>query len=201
MKITTNTVVDTEYELYIDGDDKKLELVEQTTSDRPLNFIYGVGMMLPKFEEYLANKEVGETYEFSLTPEEAYGEYSEEAVIDLARSIFELDGKLDENTIFAGNSVPLMDNDGNKVNALIVSIDDEHVRVDLNHPLAGDTLHFKGRILTVRDATQDDIDQVFGGHSCSCGNHDDGGCGCGGHDDGGCGCGSHDGGGSCGCGH
>lgn len=191
MKITAQTVVDAEYELYVTGENGEPELMERATPERPLNFIYGVGMMLPKFEAQLANLEQGEAFDFVLECEDAYGEYEDEAVIDLDRSVFEIDGKLDEEMIFEGNVVPLMDSDGNRVQAQIVSVDDKFVRVDLNHPLAGETLHFKGKVLTVREATQEEINNLFGGGSCGCGS---GGCGDAGCDDDSCGCGS-----GCGC--
>ncbi|VBB48154.1 Peptidyl-prolyl cis-trans isomerase [uncultured Paludibacter sp.] len=186
MKITANTVVDAEYELFVDGENGDLELMERATPERPLNFIYGVGMMLPKFEENLANLEEGNTFDFTLQQNEAYGEYEDEAVIDLDRSVFEINGKLDEEMVFEGNVVPLMDNEGNRVQAQIVSVDDKHVRVDLNHPLAGETLHFKGKILKVREASQEEINALLGGGSCGCGDDDcsDDSCGCGS----GCGC-------------
>lgn len=192
MKITAQTVVDAEYELYVTGENGELELMERATPERPLNFIYGVGMMLPKFEANIVNLEEGESFDFTLESGDAYGEYEDEAVIDLDRSVFEINGKLDEEMVFEGNVVPLMDSEGNRVQAQIVSVDDKHVRVDLNHPLAGETLHFKGKVLSVREATQEEINGLFGGHSCGCGSN---GCGC---DDEGCddeGCGS----GGCGC--
>ncbi len=195
MKITAQTVVDAEYELYVDGEKGELELMERATPEQPLNFIYGVGMMLPKFEEKLANLQAEDAFDFTLTPDEAYGEYDDEAVIDLDRAVFEIDGKLDEEMVFAGNVVPLMDNEGNRVQAQVVSVDDKHVKVDLNHPLAGETLHFKGKVLKVREATQEEINTLFGG-GCGCGSGgcSSGNCGC---DDNDCddeGCGS-----GCGC--
>ena len=197
MKIAAQTVVDAEYELYVNGENDTPELMEKATPERPLNFIYGVGMMLPKFEEHLANMEEGDSFDFTINHTEAYGEYEDEAVIDLDRSVFEVNGKLDAEMVFAGNVVPLMDSEGNRVQAQIVSVDDKHVRVDLNHPLAGEDLHFKGKVLNVREATQGEIDSLFGGHSCSCGSGGcgDGGCGDDGCEDDSCGCGS----GGCGC--
>ncbi|MGC3979342.1 MAG: FKBP-type peptidyl-prolyl cis-trans isomerase [Paludibacteraceae bacterium] len=187
MKITAQTVVDAEYELYVTGENGEPELMERATSEHPLNFTYGVGMMLPKFEAQLANLEEGEAFDFILEKEDAYGEYEDEAVIDLERSVFEIDGKLDEEMVFEGNVVPLMDSDGNRVQAQIVSVDDKFVRVDLNHPLAGETLHFKGKVMKVRQATQEEINKLLGGGSCGCGGGscDDDSCGCG---SGGCGC-------------
>ncbi|MEI7502189.1 MAG: FKBP-type peptidyl-prolyl cis-trans isomerase [Paludibacter sp.] len=191
MKITANKTVLAEYELYVDADvDGELELMEKATIEQPLSFIYGVGMMLPKFEENLFGMQTGDKFDFIINTEDAYGEYDDESVLDLDRAIFEIDGKLDEEMIFEGNVVPLMDNEGNRVNAQVVSVDEVHVKVDLNHPLAGETLHFKGTVLEVREATEKELAALTGGGGCGSG------CGCGSGesscDTGGCGSG-------CGC--
>jgi FKBP-type peptidyl-prolyl cis-trans isomerase SlyD len=194
MKITVNKSVTAEYELFVDGENEgELELMEKATAEQPLSFIYGVGMMLPKFEENLFGLESGENFDFTITNEDAYGEYDDESVIDLDRGIFEVDGKLDTDMIFEGNIVPLMDNDGNRLNAQVVSVSDSHVRVDLNHPLAGENLHFKGTVLEVRDASDEELASLnYSGCSCgsgSCGCGDDG-CGDDGCSTGSCGCGN-----------
>jgi len=194
MKITANKSVSAEYELYVDGEvEGELEMMEKATAEQPLSFIYGVGMMLPKFEENIFGLAVGDTFDFVINNEEAYGPYEDENVLDLDRSIFEIDGKLDTEVVFEGNVVPLMDNEGHRINAQVVEVTDTHVKVDLNHPLAGENLHFKGSILEVREATEKELAALTGG---GCG----GGCGCG---DGGCGdgsCGDEEEGGSCGSG-
>jgi FKBP-type peptidyl-prolyl cis-trans isomerase SlyD len=193
MKITVNKSVSAEYELYVDGETEgELELMEKATLQQPLSFIYGSGMMLPKFEENLFGLEDGDKFEFTINNEDAYGFYDDEKVIDLDRSIFEIDGKLDDEIIFEGNVVPLMDSDGNRINAQIVTISDALVKVDLNHPLAGENLHFKGSVLEVREATEKELAAIMNddcgcgngscGSSCSCSDEDDemsAGCGCG----------------------
>ena len=185
MKITNNAVVNAEYELYVDGENGELELMERATSEQPLNFIYGIGMMLPKFEQNLNGLETGDSFDFTISNEEAYGPYDDEAVIELERAVFEIDGKLDEEMVFEGNVVPLMDSEGNRLQAQVVSVNDTHVTVDLNHPLAGENLHFKGKVLEVREATEEELNALLGGG---------GGCGCGGNCGDGCGddCGCND---------
>lgn len=189
MKITANKTVLAEYELFVDGEKEgELELMEKATEQQPMNFIYGVGMMLPKFEESIFGMEAGSAFDFTINNEDAYGEYDDESVLDLDRAIFEVDGKLDEEMIFEGNVVPLMDNDGNRINAQIVSVNDTHVKVDLNHPLAGENLHFKGKVIEVREATEKELASLSGG-GCGCGSScgsDDSSCGEGGCGDGGC---------------
>lgn len=194
MKITNNAVVNAEYELYVDGENGELELMERATSEQPLNFIYGIGMMLPKFEQNLNGLETGDSFDFTISNEEAYGPYDDEAVIELERAVFEIDGKLDEEMVFEGNVVPLMDSEGNRLQAQVVSVNDTHVTVDLNHPLAGENLHFKGKVLEVREATEEELNALLGG-GCGCGGNCGDGCGddCGCNDDHnhshGCGCG------------
>ena len=193
MKITANKSVSAEYELYVDGETEgELELMERATAEQPLSFIYGVGMMLPKFEENIFGLATGDKFDFTIENEDAYGPYEDENVLDLDRSIFEIDGKLDEEVVFEGNVVPLMDNEGHRINAQVVEITDTHVKVDLNHPLAGENLHFKGSILEVREASEKELAALQGGGGCGCGS---GGCG-----DEGCGCDDGEEGGSCGSG-
>ena len=196
MKITNNAVVNAEYELFVDGENGELELMERATSEQPLNFIYGIGMMLPKFEQNLNGLETGDSFDFTISNEEAYGPYDDEAVIELERAVFEIDGKLDEEMVFEGNVVPLMDSEGNRLQAQVVSVNDTHVTVDLNHPLAGENLHFKGKVIEVREATEEELNALLGGGGgCGCGGNCGDGCGddCGCDDDHnhshGCGCG------------
>mgnify|MGYP001122902312 FL=1 len=193
MKVTANKSVSAEYELYVDGETEgELELMERATAEQPLSFIYGVGMMLPKFEENIFGLATGDKFDFTIENEDAYGPYEDENVLDLDRSIFEIDGKLDEEVVFEGNVVPLMDNEGHRINAQVVEVTDTHVKVDLNHPLAGENLHFKGSILEVREASEKELAALHGGGGCGCGSS---GCG-----DEGCGCDDGEEGGSCGSG-
>lgn len=180
MRIEANKSVSAKYDLYVDGENQgELELMERATEERPLSFIYGVGMMLPKFEENLYGLQSGDAFEFTINDEDAYGPYDEEAVIDLDKKIFEVDGKIDENVVFEGNVVPLMDTDGNRFNAQIVTVTDQIVTVDLNHPLAGQNLHFKGQVLEVREASDAELAALMN-NSCSCGGNcsSDEGCSC-----------------------
>ena len=87
-----------------------------------------------------------------------------------------------------------MDSEGNRLQAQVVSVNDTHVTVDLNHPLAGENLHFKGKVIEVREATEEELNALLGG-GCGCGGNCGDGCGddCGCNDDHnhshGCGCG------------
>ncbi len=166
------------YDLYV-GDENE-ELMEQATKERPLTFISWIGMMLPKFEENVADLKVGDKFDFTIDHTDAYGEYDTESVLELDKKIFEVDGKFNSEMVSEGNVVPLMDADGNRFNASVVKVTDDKVTVDLNHPLAGENLHFKGEIIESREATEEEVEAAKHPHHCGgCGgNCGDGDCNC-----------------------
>lgn len=200
MAITKNKMVSLTYDLRVDG--MNGELIEQATAEKPLTFVYGAGMMLPKFESLLEGLEQGKSFEINLDCDDAYGEMDETAIVDLPRHIFIIDGKFDDDIIKIGNTVPMMSTNGQRMNGLVLEITDDSVKMDFNHPLAGEDLYFKGEILEVRDASEEEIAASMGG-GCGCG----GSCDCNdGHGEGeACGCESGGGhahaGAGCGCGH
>ena len=193
MKVSTSKFVSASYDLYVGGEEgQEQELMEKATAEKPLSFIFGTGMMLEAFEDKLAGLAEGDNFDFTLAADDAYGEYSDEQVVDIPRSVFEVDGKIDEEVIFENNTVPMMDQNGNRLNGNIVKIDEDTVKMDFNHPLAGEDLHFIGKVLVVREPSEEEVKQ-FMGSGCNCG---EGGCGedgCGGcgekEDEAGCGCG------------
>lgn len=189
-EIVRNTMVTLTYDLRID--DQEGEMIEQATAERPLQFLYGAGMMLPKFESQLAGLKQGELFEIRLAKNDAYGEVNEDAIVDLPRTVFMVDGRFDEELVAVGNTVPMMSGSGQRLNGLVLEVDDDSVRMDFNHPLAGEDLWFKGEVLEVRQASDEEIAQILSG-SCGCGSGScgSGGCGddsCCSDDDSDCGC-------------
>ena len=184
MKISENKLVILQYKLSVKAESGELELMEETTPEQPLQYFHGMGMMLPKFEENLEGLGEGDKFEFMIPVADAYGEYEEENVIELPKNIFMIDGKFDDEKVFPGAIVPLMDNEGNRINAEIVEVKAEVVKVDLNHPLAGEDLYFSGRIISVTQPTEEELHAMMHhgcGGGCSCDSCGEGGCsGCGG---------------------
>jgi len=80
--------------------------------------------------------------------------------------------------LFEGNTLPMMDSDGNRLMGSVVSITDNVVTMDFNHPLAGETMHFEGTVQGVRDASPEEIAALFS-NSGRCSSGDCGGCSCG----------------------
>lgn len=195
MENKQNKYIAASYQLYSVTDNGE-ELVEKTTPDRPFQFISGFGLTLEAFEKRIADLAEGETFEFQLTPAEAYGERDESRVVDLDKAIFTINNHFDHDHIYKDAIVPLQNEDGNHFFGHVLDITDDKVKMDLNHPLAGKTLRFVGKIDTSRDATNEEIEHLInhlqgGGCSCGC---DECGDGCGEHHhhhhEGGC-CGCH----------
>jgi len=152
MNVEKNKVISLSYELRVNG-----ETVETVGADSPLTFLYGAGNLLPKFEENLDGLKINDDFNFDLISHEAYGPLQDEAIVDVPLKAFEVDGEIDSDLLKEGNQVPMLDQSGNRMNGKIVKFDEELVTMDFNHPLAGSDLHFNGRIVEIREATEDEI--------------------------------------------
>ena len=189
MEKAENKYITVAYKLYTVEDGEK-EFTEEAPAAHPFQFISGLGMTLEAFESQLNTLNPGDKFDFTLTPEEAYGDYNEEHVIDLPKEIFLIDGKFDNEHVVEGAVVPLMTNDGQRINGSAVEVKEDVVVMDMNHPLAGCSLNFVGEVITSREATSAEITEAIQMMSGGCG----GSCGgCGG------GCADGDCGDSCGC--
>ncbi len=195
MKVEANKMVAVDYRLTVDG-----KIADQSQPGKPLEFICGTGMLLPKFEAAIMGKEPGEKVAFTLEPKDGYGETIAEAVVELPKTVFMMDGKVAEEILFVGSQIPMSDAQGNHMMGLVKEVKDESVVMDFNHPMAGKTLDFEVEVVSVRDVTPEDLAAKGG---CGCGCHDcDGGCDgeheCNGEHE----ChGEHDHGCDCGCGN
>lgn len=169
MKIGNNTHVTLTYELRVDGFEGKI--IERVGDKNPLAFVYGDGSMLASFEQKLQGLEIGEEFKFNIPADEAYGLTDDNAVVEIPLEAFEINGKVDYEMVKAGNFIPMRDEHGHKLNGLVVAFDEKTVKMDFNHPLAGEELFFSGKVSHVRETVEEDFHHH---HSCSCG----GGCDC-----------------------
>lgn len=186
-----------DYKLYVIENGEK-DLQEETSAGNPFRFLSGFGMTIPGFENAIAPLAVGDTFDFTLSKDDAYGDYYAERVLDLDKQMFCIDGKFDDEHIYVDAIVPLQNQDGNRFMGHVLEISDSKVKMDLNHPLAGKELNFVGSVVESREATNGEIQAMInhmtGGGGCGgCGGGCKGGCGgdCGGdcNCDGDCDCG------------
>ena len=195
MKITQNAVVEFCYELEVEG-----QVVDKTTKEKPLDYIHGTGSLLPKLEAHIEGMEPGDKFDVTLSPADGYGEVDPSRIIDLPKAAFEVNGEVREDLLVVGNTIPMMNSMGGVIPGVVVEVSEDSVKMDLNHQMAGKTLHFTGEIVSVREATEKELTEGLHGeyvHTCGgcgggCHGHE-GGCHEGGCHEGGC----HDG--ECGC--
>ncbi len=164
MKVGENKVVSMTYILR--EKDAEGMLIQEVTSDRPFVYLFGMGGLIPAFKANLIGLKKGDDFSFLLGKDDAYGVASEKNVIELPKEIFFVDGKFDEKSIRVGEIVPMEDEDGYPLSGKVLSIEKDTVLVDFNHPLAGMDLYFEGKIVDVRDATEEELahGHVHGDH-------------------------------------
>ena len=158
MNIEKNKVVEFDYSL-TDGDGSE---IENTADTGPMLYLHGHSNILPALEAEMAGRSVGDSFEAEFTPEQAYGYRDSARVQRVPTKHILTKGKLqpgmvaDVNTAQGPNQV------------VILKVGRFNVDVDLNHPFAGLALHFKIDVLTIRDATEDEITH---GHAHGPGGH------------------------------
>ncbi len=156
MIIEKNKVVSVTYDLRTENHES--EIVESATEENPLKFIFDLGMMIPAFEENLKGKSQGDSFQFKLEADEAYGEFSEKNIIDIPQASFEVEGKIEDGLLSIGNVVSMQDQQGNRFDGKVLELNEGNVKMDFNHPMAGKTLYFTGKIIEVRDASPEELE-------------------------------------------
>ena len=120
------------------------EIFDKSKEDCPLEFTVGSGQIIPGFDNAVVGMAVGEEKEVTIEPEDAYGARSEEMVIDVPRS------NMPEGVdIGGGRIIRTKSPDGQIIPGVVAAFDDETVKLDYNHPLAGQKLIFKITIVEI----------------------------------------------------
>ena len=125
------------------------EVFDSSVDSTPLNFVVGQGHIIPGFEKAVIGMEKGEKKTISLTPADAYGEYSKEKVIITERKNFGEDFEPEKDL-----QIALQLENGERAIATITNFDEEKVTLDLNHPLAGKNLNFDLELVDIKDAAE-----------------------------------------------
>jgi len=173
-KIADKQYVELAYEIFVNDEGQEVSLYK-FTPQQPDAFVFGQDPgMLEEFKNNIAGLEPGAKFNFSLSPDQAFGEVNPELVMDLPRDIFVVDGEFDSEKVYMGAVVPMQTADGQRVMGQVVKMDDATVTLDFNHQLAGQTIKYVGEVITVREATQEELNPRKGCAGCG------GGCDCGG---------------------
>ena len=161
MKITKYKIVSLAYTLKNDDG----EILDTADQNNPFLYMHGVGGIIKGLENALNDKSIDDSFNLIVAPDEAYGERDDKLTESVPRNMFE--GIPDEELV-AGAQFHAQTGQGTQV-ITIAEIEGDTVKIDANHSLAGETLHFAVSVLDIREATEEEIAH---GHP-----HSPGGCG------------------------
>lgn len=140
---------------------------DTSRNGEPLEYLHGNGNLISGLEEYLEGKNTGDTFSVTIPPENAYGIYDERLVAEVPRTQFDEGLDIKKGMKFQADTL------GGTAIVTVTKVSDDTITVDANHELAGKTLNFDVEVISVRDATDEELLPQFFGCGSSCG----GGCG------------------------
>ena len=158
MIVAKDKVVAVAYVLQVTDGSGPREIFENVEESAPFYFLVGYHNVLPKFEEAIAGKEVGDTFSVFIDFENGYGDYEEAKNVIIPKANFKEDGKKNKDLLKVGSVIPMQDDKGNQMRGEITKVDYLGVHMDFNPPLAGYDLYFEGKVIAIRDAQPIEIE-------------------------------------------
>ncbi|MGB8984368.1 MAG: peptidylprolyl isomerase [Anaerolineales bacterium] len=156
--VQNNVVVAMEYTLHVDQEE-----IDSSKGQDPLQFLVGHGNIISGLEREMIGMKVGESKDVVIAPADAYGEFDEEAFMNVPRGEFPKDMPVEE-----GLELTVKDDEGQTRYARIDAVEGDTVTLNFNHPLAGDELHFNVKVVSVREPTSEELEH---GHVHQDGHH------------------------------
>ncbi|HET7300054.1 MAG TPA: peptidylprolyl isomerase [Oleiagrimonas sp.] len=147
MQIADRNVASFHYTLTNDGGD----VLDSSREREPLAYLHGAGNIVPGLEKAMAGRKEGDTFKVDVEPQEGYGPRHEELIQTVPMSAFQGVPEVKPGMQFQGNGPQ------GATLVTVTAVDGDEVRVDGNHPLAGQTLHFDIEVTEVREATEDEL--------------------------------------------
>ncbi len=129
----------------------KGEVLDRADSEAPFTYLHGAHQIVPGLENALSGLAVGDKKKVVVPPADGYGETNPDLKLTVSRSQFPKNVELEEGMQFETQTP-----DGHDVVFTVESIVDDKIKIDGNHPLAGQTLHFDVEVLSLRDATEEE---------------------------------------------
>ena len=142
--------------------DDKGDEIDSSRGGEPLQYLEGAGNIIPGLEREVGQMKVGDKKKVKIPAKDAYGEKRDDMVIDVPRSQFPSDMALKIGDRFRGG------NDGHAPMFTVMAVEGDKVKLDGNHPLAGQNLNFDVEVTEAREASKD---EVAHGHAHGPGGH------------------------------
>jgi FKBP-type peptidyl-prolyl cis-trans isomerase SlyD len=149
--IAPDTCVTLSYVLFNEQDEE----VDQATLSEPLTYIHGYAQIVPGLEKRLEGLHAGDRKSFVLSPEEAFGERDEDAILTVDKADFP-----DSGTVEKGDEFMAHGPDGEPIAMRVIEVQEDAFVVDTNHPLAGQRIRFEVEVSSVRPASEEEIEQA-----------------------------------------
>lgn len=148
LMIGKNAVVSINYTLTNDAG----EVMDTSEGREPLTYLHGANNLIPGLEKEMEGKTSGQSFNVTIPPSEAYGESNPELVQTLSKEMFKGVDKVEPGMGFTAQGPQ------GEQHIVVTAVDGDQVTIDANHPMAGKTLHFAVEIVSVRDASEEEIE-------------------------------------------
>jgi FKBP-type peptidyl-prolyl cis-trans isomerase SlyD len=147
MKISEGKAVQIDYTLKNDAG----QVLDTSGGRQPLAYLHGAGNIIPGLERALEGKETGDTLSVSIPPDQGYGERKEEMLMTADPAQFP-----NRDMLKVGARFQIQTDQGRYL-ATVTAVTADAVTLDLNHPLAGETLHFDVEVMDVKEASEEEV--------------------------------------------
>lgn len=127
------------------------ETIDTSEGGQPMTYLHGAQNIIPGLEQALEGKNVGDAFDVTIEPADAYGEYSEDRIQQVPVQAFEGVEQVEPGMAFTAQT------EHGPVNLIVTEVNDGIVTVDANHPLAGKALAFSIKVEAVRDASEEEL--------------------------------------------
>jgi FKBP-type peptidyl-prolyl cis-trans isomerase SlyD len=128
------------------------EVLDKADQADPFTYLHGASQIVPGLESALEGLKVGDKKDVTVSPADGYGEINPELKLTVKRDQFPKDAQIEEGMQFETQTP-----DGQGIVFTIEAIEGDQVSIDGNHPLAGQSLHFAVEVLSMRDATEEEV--------------------------------------------
>ena len=146
--VQNNKVVSMEYTLHVENEE-----IDSSKGQDPLQFLVGHGNIISGLEREMMGMKVGESKDVVIAPADAYGDFDEQAFMDVPRGAFPQDMAVEE-----GAELTVRDEAGQSRYARVDAVEGDTVTLNFNHPLAGDELHFNVKVVGLREPTSEELE-------------------------------------------